>query len=169
MNKREMLNISFLSICLLLVPVSIHAAEREERWSEVLYFTASSGLAIPGDEGRYVGVWEMRGVAQFGDDNVAKMRTGGTLDLRRGTGPYTGYVLYTFSDGSTKFGKIEGVITKPMADGGNVQEGTLIYEGGSGRYTGIHGSGTFRARQYGPASDGGETVIDVVASFSLPK
>ncbi len=59
-------------------------------------------------------MWEMRGPAQFDDGSIAKMKSAGTMNLARGTGLYFGYVLYIFGDGSTKFRKIEGLISKPM-------------------------------------------------------
>lgn len=164
----KLLKLAVLTVLLSLMSTSLSAKQMEETWTEVLYFTSSSGFPVPADEGRYVGNWEMRGIATFEDGTVAKMQSTGTMSLVRGTGPYSGYVLYTFDDGSTKFGKIQGAIVKSMPDGGNVQEGTLSYEGGTGRFSGLKGGGTFHARQYGAAKDGGETLIDVVARLLLP-
>jgi hypothetical protein len=83
-----------------------------------------------------------------------------TYENIRGDGTYKGEVVYTFKDGSTKRGKIEGAGKVP-----GEQKGTLSYLSGTRRFEGIQGSGTFTAVT--PFStEGSETYVDATAKFT---
>ncbi len=152
----------------LMVAPALAAAEQSISWTEYLRFTDAQVHAA-GEEGRYlVGVWTMTGLAEFSDGEVAVITATGTLDYDRGLGRYGGWVEYRFEDGSTKLARLEGEVTERLPDGGNLQEGTFTYVAGTGRFDGIEGSGTFSGRQYRPADDGGDSLVRVEGTYSVP-
>jgi len=82
------------------------------------------------------------------------------FDVVDGKGTAFGYMVADFQDGSTLIYKIVGSMT--MMDGGKkaVFEGTYEYAGGTGRFAGTKGKGTFKGERIGPPKTGGDTYAD---------
>lgn len=74
-------------------------------------------------------------------------RSRGTMDLNTKTGQGTmqGYGVYTYSNGDKRFGKWEGKLV-----GKGQYEGTWSDIGGTGKYDGCTGGGTWAATSMGP-------------------
>lgn len=87
------------------------------------------------------------------------------IDLVNGKGPLTGYLEYTFPDGSTMFTKAIGTYTP--VDGGkrSALEGTVEVTGGTGRFEGMKGKGTFKGERVGPRETGGDGYVDVTGTI----
>ena len=82
------------------------------------------------------------------------------FDVVDGKGTAFGYMVADFQDGSTLIYKTVGSMT--MMDGGKkaVFEGTYEYAGGTGRFAGTKGKGTFKGERIGPPKTGGDTYAD---------
>src|SRR5690349_12484793 len=75
----------------------------------------------------------------------------------------TGYHVSNMSNGDKIYVRFQGNDT--MADGKpGATEGTWSYTGGTGKFKGIKGKGTYK----GKADDGGNMVTDVEGEYQLP-
>lgn len=82
------------------------------------------------------------------------------FDAVKGKGTFTAYEVKTFNDGSTVV--VKGSGTQTPIDGGKktALEGTWEVTGGTGRYAGAKGSGTFKGERIGDSKTGGDSYID---------
>jgi hypothetical protein len=89
---------------------------------------------------------EVRGVQKSTDQHWenAKITYWGTADLIAGNGPQHGYFVNEHADGDRDFGTFEGKI---VTTGGEVAiEGNWKYTGGTGKFQGLTGGGTYKGR-----------------------
>jgi hypothetical protein len=107
--------------------------------------TKMETIAVGDEEGHVVGVYERKGVTMYENGEVANEVTRGTFDSAKG---WQGYCLQTFQDGSTMWMRHRGSMRK-----GKVVEATFELIGGTGRYEGIKGSGTFTGGYVAYAED----------------
>jgi len=90
-----------------------------------------------------------------------------TLDFTNGSGPYQGYSLFTFEDGSTQVVKFQGT-SKMTKDGKkSLFEGTYSYVRGSGRFEGIQGDGSYTGKNFIAAGAG--AYWDLTGTYTLPE
>jgi hypothetical protein len=83
-----------------------------------------------------------------------------TFDFVNGKGTFNGYEVKTFDDGSLLF--VKGSGTQTPIDGGKKAafEGTWEVAGGTGRFAGAKGTGTFRGERIGDLKTGGDNYTD---------
>jgi hypothetical protein len=67
-----------------------------------------------------------------------------SVDYEAGSGPFSGFVTFSFADGARLGTRVQGVATKG-ADGTTRFAATLVPTGGTDRFTGATGSGVFTA------------------------
>ena len=72
----------------------------------------------------------------------------GAADLIAGTGTQTGYFINRHPNGDIDRGTFEGKIT--TAAGVTTMEGSWRYSGGTGKFSGISGGGTYKGRITSP-------------------
>lgn len=119
--------------------------------------------------GHIIAVFERRGLGLF-DGEVAVYHGTQMLDSTKGKGTLQGYIMYTFEDGSTMVSKVEGNVT-PLKDKRISSKGTFTYIGGTGRFEGIKGSGTWSARSYTPNTKDetkSDVIVDITGTRTLP-
>ena len=82
------------------------------------------------------------------------------LDTVNGKGTFTNNIVYTFRDGSTVVHKATGTITP--VDGGKTAtfEGTYEVTGGTGKFAGAKGKGTFKGERLGSPQTGSDSYVD---------
>lgn len=88
---------------------------------------------------------------KYPDSNLGESEqwTYATNDLIKGSGVHDGYFIETFTDGSKRYGDYEGTtktITRVDGSWESTWQGTYKYLGGSGRFKGIKGAGTYKGR-----------------------
>ena len=88
------------------------------------------------------------------------------FDVVKGKGTFTGYEVKTFSDGSMVF--VKGSGTQTPIDGGKktAMEGTWEVAGGTGRYAGAKGSGTYKTVRIGDFKTGSDTYSDFTGTLT---
>ncbi len=84
------------------------------------------------------------------DWSVAELKNSGTLDYVNWEGVHRGYVTTAFEDGSTTTYRYEGP-TKQRLEG-RVGTGIYTYVGGTGKFAGIKGAGSYRGTHHGKMS-----------------
>ena len=161
----------FLVTALILVPAT-QAGEKPLKYRVINYITKIERVLIPDVKGHAVGVLEKRGVGIFEGAIFKKGETAAqtvmvTFDVIKGKGgSIQGYVFYTFNDGSTFMGKIQGTKTPPTV------KGTGVFIKGTGRFEGIEGKVSWKGKYITPYTKDktkGETIIDVTGTYTLPK
>jgi hypothetical protein len=158
---------TLLFLTVFLVPTTQAAEEVAYR---AVYHTVKSEVMEVGDvPGHLVGFSETPGLmfVTKGPDKgaIGTRKAWGYFDTVKGKGTITGYFVYTYPDGSTISSKATGTIT-PVDGGKRVAvEGTYDVTGGTGRFEGIKGKGTFKAERVGPRETGGDGYVDVTGTI----
>ena len=137
-------------------------------WAETLKCRLVNGvtkmetMAVGDEEGHVVGVYERKGVMMHENGEVANEATWGIFDSAKG---WQGYCLQTFQDGSTIWMRHQGSMQK-----GKIVEATFELTGGTGRYEGIKGGGTFTGGYVSYSEDsGGFGDFHFTGTYTLPK
>ena len=118
--------------------------------------------------GHVVGVVEFKGLSFFADGELATHTNPATFDLTNGSGPHQGYVTHYFDDGSTSIERYRGE-ARLSADGKRtVVEGTFECIGGTGRFAGLKGQGTYRGERLGALQTGDYVYVDTTGSCTVP-
>jgi hypothetical protein len=118
--------------------------------------------------GHVVGVVEFKGLTFFADGEIATHSNPATFDLTNGSGPHQGYVIHYFDDGSTSIERYEGE-AKLSTDGKRTTvEGTFQCVGGTGRFAGLKGQGTYRGERLGALQTGDYVYVDTTGSCTVP-
>jgi hypothetical protein len=156
-----------LSISFVLLP-GVSAAD--EVAYRAVYHVQKAELIEVGDvPGHVVGFSDTPGIIFMtkgparGEIGTRKATT--YYDLVNGKGSFTAYLVYTFTDGSTMTTKAIGTFTP--VDGGKrpTLEGAWECTGGTGRFEGMKGKGTFKGERVGPTVTGGDGYIDVTGTI----
>ena len=157
---------SLLVVAVWLFTPALHAEEKTAKSQIIRHITKVEVVKV--GEGHVIGVSERSGLAIFKDGEVATTTSQATFDTMKGNGTHQGYSQYTFEDGSTYITKFQG--THKSADGGKTGtfEGTFDYISGTGRFDGIKGSGTYTGKRYLPGKAGGDYVVDVTGTYTVP-
>ena len=118
--------------------------------------------------GHVVGVVVFKGLTFFADGEIATHSNPATFDLTNGSGPHRGYVVHYFDDGSTSVERYEGA-AKLSADGKRtIVEGSFECVGGTGRFEGLRGEGTYRGERLGALQTGDYVYVDTTGSCTVP-
>ncbi|MHB1025522.1 MAG: hypothetical protein ACYC24_07405 [Desulfobacteria bacterium] len=121
--------------------------------------------------GHFMGVSKTYGMTFYtkGPDSgeIIPRMGAGIFDVVKGKGTVTGYEVKTFRDGSTLVLKWSGTLTP--ADGGKrtVHEGTWEVSGGTGRFAGAKGSGTFKGEGIGDSKTGADSYQDWAGTLTM--
>jgi len=156
---------------LLFMPATQAGAETVK--CRVVTYLAKVGWSPVGDaKGHIVGFYERRGLAFFENGEVATFSNRGSFESIKGKSSYQGYNLYTYEDGSTTIGRVQGTMTPIEGTKQRSVEGTQEYIMGTGRFEGIKGSGTHTGKQVVPYSEEegirGDAYYDVTNTYTLP-
>jgi len=123
-------------------------------------------LPVGDVEGHTVGYNHRKGLVFFENGEVATYTYGGYLDLIKGKGPFKGYSIFTFSDGSLIVKKMQGVL-EPGPQGLPLSvSGTGEFIKGTGRFQGIKGDFKITGKVLTPFSKEKETRSDIYFDMS---
>ena len=171
--KRNWGIIGILFIAALLLMPATQAGAETMKCRLVSYLAKAEWSPVGDVKGHVVGFYSRRGLAFFENGEVATFSNRGWFDSTKGKSTYQGYNLYTFEDGSTTTGKVEGTLTPIEGTKQRSAKGTQEYIKGTGRFEGIKGSGTHTGTQVLPYSKEkgifGDAYFDVTNTYTLPK
>lgn len=147
---------ALLAMTLFLVPM-VQAAD--EVAARVVYFNQKVETPEVGDvPGHLVGFFEQPGmifITKGPFSGEIGTRKGTThIDTVKGKGTITSYLVYTFKDGSAMSLKATSSPATPVEGGGITFEGTYEMTGGTKRFEGMKGKGTFKGERIGPSQPG---------------
>ena len=162
LKRRGLFLAMLLSVMVVLLP-GVSAAE-EVAGRNVGHTQKVEMMEVGDVPGHFMGVSQSYGLAFYtkGSEKgeiIPRMWTA-IIDVVNGKGTFTGYEVKTFKDGSTVV--VKGSGTQTPIDGGKKTaiEGTWEVSGGTGRYMGAKGTGTFKGERIGDFKTGGDNYID---------
>jgi len=142
------------------------------QYKNVTQFTKMEVVNADDVQGHMVLIWEIRGLS-ISDRGVGALSGWGTCDIIMGNGPCQGYYVTKYGDGSTMTTKAQ-FLSKLSPDGKSAEyEGKGEITGGTGSYSGIKGSHSFKGKRITPISPGlkesrGDTIAEGTSTFTLP-
>lgn len=168
--KRWGLSLAMLfSVTFVLLP-GVSAAE-ESAGRNVGHTQKVEMIEVGDVPGHFVGVSQTHGLTFYTkgpeNGNVVSRMWIATFDFVKGKGTFTGYEVKTFNDGSLLF--VKGSGTQTPIDGGKKAafEGTWEVAGGTGRYAGAKGTGTFKGERIGDLKTGGDNYTDWAGTITM--
>jgi quercetin dioxygenase-like cupin family protein len=99
-------------------------------------------LSMVGANGSEVYGWNQLAGNDAADGNVGVVMLA-NVNYENGSGPFFGFVTFTFADGSTLAVRMQGTATAAPAGSATAFAATLGVIGGTGRYLSAKGTGTF--------------------------
>jgi hypothetical protein len=114
------------------------------------HIKSQSAIAVPDQSGHDLSLAEVAGTQKSPDANWnnASLTYSGITDIIDGEGTQRGYFLNTRADGDRDWGTFEGRVT--TLNGLLTVEGTYQETGGTGKFKGLTGNGTFKTRMTSP-------------------
>jgi hypothetical protein len=115
--------------------------------------TQSQTMMFPGDNpGHQMIVVSRTDVFSSADAdwNDVQAKLSGFADFTAGTGPHSGYFANTHLGGAQTFVAYQGMTrgtTKPDGSWLGIDDGTFRFVGGTGKFLGITGGGTYKGRE----------------------
>ena len=152
----------------LLMPAA-EAADDIGSGRRVQSVTSVQTVPVADAPGHVLGVVGFAGLTFFANGEIATHENPATFDLTAGSGPHQGWVVHTFDDGSTAVERYQGHATLTDGGGKTVVEGTFTCEGGSGRFAGLKGEGTYRGERFGRLAAGANVYVDFEGSCRVPE
>jgi hypothetical protein len=156
----------FAALLILSVAGSADAAEKKSVTLNTKWGSVQQRIAVPiGDRaGHDIGAQVRQDASSSTDpdwDNATAMVIG-QFDVVKGNGAVWGYAVRTVKSGDKVFLKYDGT-TKRSGEGDqwqSVGEGTVEVYGGTGKFAGIKGTGTFKSEN-SPAGGGSTVILEV--------
>ena len=153
--------------------VSLARAEKTvttEQQRAVYHVVKSEAMQVGDVPGHVLGIVDASGLwFNMDTGEVCNYTNKIFIDLTNGTGPHQTYAMVTCEDKSTIVSVQRGVTTA-HPHGTSIFEGTFTYTGGTGRFSGIMGGGSYSGKRMAPITTGGaaDSFGDVVATYTLP-
>ena len=154
----------FLIEALIMVPAA-QAGEKTEKFKgrHITQIAKIHVFKVGDVEGHIIGIIQRRGL-NFMNGEVSTYRNWLMFDMTKGKGTAEGYVQGTYEDGSTTNAKFQGTL-EPLKGKRSTGKGTFSYIGGSGRFEGIKGGGSWTSKSFTPYTKE-ETKSDMVVDFT---
>jgi hypothetical protein len=133
--------------------------------------TATKDEAIPvsDEEGHFIGVSLMQGLAFFENGEIAKLRSHAIYDWRRAKGADAiTYHIYTFEDGATFVVRNQRLMVADQSGNFSAKVTSEIIKG-TGRFNGIKGTASATGKTF-PASkeEAGRSTSEITFTYTLP-
>lgn len=159
--------VALLFVSALFVPTT-QAADDKVTGRVVAHFTKIETMEVGDVPGHVLGVAQQTGLMFISTGEVATKAATLTFDLVKGKGTFVDYSFYTDQDGSSRYFKSVGTVG-PVGDGKKfVIEGGIECIGGTGKYEGFKGTGTFKGERIGAIKDGGDAFYDFSMNCRKP-
>ena len=169
-------NSSWLIVGLFVISIGILCSMPQamaETLSYKFFLPVTQRQVIPiGDvEGHGVGFLVREGAVFLENGEMAWGKAVVLFDMVKGVGPFDQYSTLTFQDGSTIITRTKGTTEATSSGVSTAAKWTGEIIKGTGRFEGIHGTGTSTAKMLPPGKDelGGKTLGEGTLTYTLPK
>lgn len=127
----------------------------------VAHYTKMETMEVGDVPGHVLGIAQKTGLVFFSTGEAATYKGTFHADLIKGKGPFVDYSLITDQAGDTRFIKATGKADTVGKGKKFVFEGTVECIGGTGKYEGYKGSGTFKGERIGELKTSGDSFHDI--------
>ncbi len=148
------------SLCL-----SLPANAETLKWRNVSHINETHAFVLAETGGHTVGTGRGTGLGFFPNEQISNVAFGFTIDYLKGEGSFLAYETYSFPDGASLTLRRNGK-TKLVGNGAEFT-GNFDIIGGSGRFAGATGSGSFYGKRLAALSSGADQYFDYVADIHL--
>jgi hypothetical protein len=154
---------------LTMVPIAQAEQTVTEKGRTVYHFVKMEVMQVGDLPGHIVGIADTRGLNFLDNGEVRNYSSKIIFDLIDGTGTHQTYAITTSDDKSTVTTLHKGVTTA-RSDGTSTFEGTTTFIGGTGRFAGVKGAGSYSGKRLVPLTPGGpaDAFSDYVSTYTLP-
>jgi hypothetical protein len=160
MKRWGLFFVMLLSVSLILLP-GVSAAEEASTGRIVQHVQKTEMIEVGDVPGHTMGVSINTGLIFYSTGvmkgEIATTRSANIFDLVIGKGTITGKREITYKDGSFRFVNFTGTVTPVEGGKGSITEGTYECTGGTGKFAGWKGTGTFKGTRIGT---GGDSYVD---------
>jgi hypothetical protein len=165
--KRLTLFLAMLLSVMVLLP-GLSSADEKMTGRIVNHSLKTETIEVGDVPGHILGVAQQTGLIFYSTGEIATTMNTAYFDYVNGKGTFTNYRVTTFQDGSTLFAKGGGTATP--VDGGKrtVFEGPVECTGGTGRFEGFKGTGTYKGERVGSLKTGADTYLDFTMDCRKP-
>jgi len=167
MKRWALFLVMLLSVSLVLLP-GVSAAD-EKMTGRIFQHSTKTEIIEVGDvPGHILGAGQHAGLITYSTGEIGTVMVTYYFDYVKGKGTFTNYLVATFRDGSTQVTKGNGTATP--VDGGKrtAWEGTIECIGGTGKWEGIKGTGTFKGERIGDMKTGADSYVDFTLICKKP-
>ncbi len=162
--------LAFAILAVLAAPSLTGAETITEKGRDVFHYVKVEVIKVGDVDGHITGIAEAKGL-EFDESSgqVANYSNKPMFDYINGSGPFQGYSISTFEDGSTLITKYEGTTTA-LPGGVSTWKGTVSSMKGTGRFEGIQGTASFTGKRMAPLTPGGsaDCYTDYIRTYTLP-
>ena len=144
-----------------------YGASVKRSYQAVMHVRDSQASPVLDRPDHIIGTGAFRGLAIFGNGEVAVHRYEGWFDLTKGSGRFQGYALWRYEDGSELRAAYDGSASNTGNNVFRVRARFHSFEG-AGRYSGVSGEGSFEGRRFEPIDKGGSTLLNGTLMLELP-
>lgn len=167
MRRYSVFIVMLLSMMVFIVSTT-QAADEKITGRIVSHYIKIETMEVGDIPGHVLGVAQKIGLLFFSTGEVATYKATFYADLNKGKGPFVDYSLITDQAGDTRFIKATGT-ADTVSDGKKfVFEGTLECIGGTGKYEGYKGTGSFKGERIGDLKTGGDAYFDFSMTCKKP-
>lgn len=131
---------------LALLAVPALAGEMAAKGRNIQSKAESSWTQVGENQSHGIGTYTASGLTFHEGGEISTYTSYGMYDWNGGSDWHRGYIVRSFADGSTTTAQYEG--TTASEAGETTWEGTYSFVGGTGRFGGIKGGGTYSGRRY---------------------
>jgi hypothetical protein len=159
MKRRAVIILVLFPVLVVLAPIA--QAADVQNTGRIVQHTYKSEVEEVGDvPGHILGVTLNRGLVFFSRGEVVQTMSVNLVDVVNGKGVVTGRRVTIYPDGSTTYLKYEGTLTPVDSGKKAVGEGKYECTGGTGRFAGRKGTGTYKAERIGAIKTGADSYVD---------
>ena len=133
---------AMLAVALCLPIANTQAGELLLKTRDVSYKVERTWIQIGEDENHGIGTYQQTGLSFLEDDQIGTTVDKGIYEQNKGSGTHQGYYVVTFSDGSGWTKRYDGTFTL-IGEKTYAMKGVVTLVGGTGRFEGIEGEGTY--------------------------
>ena len=141
-----------------------------EKSRTLYHFVKTAVMEAPDVPGHIIGIVDASGLYFPDTGELASWSSKISVDLINGTGTHQIYWVQTFEDKSSMVAHGKGV-TSARPEGTSTFEGTYTYIGGTGRFAGVKGGGSYTGKRLAPVSQGApaDAFSENVSAYTLPQ
>lgn len=165
MRRYAVFFVMLLSMTVVLVPMT-QAADGDISGRIVCHTEKLEMIEVGDLPGHIMGVLKQSGLYFASTGEIATTQFATIFNYINGAGTLTAQQVTTFQDGSKWFINSAGTAKPALGGKKTIFEGTWELSGGTARFEGVKGKGTFKGERIGDLKTGADSYFDVTGTMT---